>query len=274
MESSSAGLQTKTITDFVAEAPNEDVMALWEAFWGILTEIKDRVTAIMPVDPHPSSAAWSDYVVGDGAYEGSLNTYTGEQMEWFVHSWIGNRKASILDMNINIWLGPHIDVPHLCLVFGTIPRPFHYSDFIARKDLVANADYLERYYEDENAHSLEFGSDERFTWSVSHGAYMRAVASPVAYSYWTERDDAEIIDVLRERVMGRFERWLQLVDRAEEVPEPERAALSARDHYVRENCYRRDPMNALSAKFIGQEMVDQLVDLRLGKQQMEESARR
>ena len=118
-----ASQQIRTITEMVEAEPDVDVRESWTALWGILTEVKDRITAELPVERHASSADYDYYTAGD--FEGSLTTWTGPEVEWFVHSWIGNRTASILDMNINVWLGQHIDVPHLCLVFGTVPKTMH-----------------------------------------------------------------------------------------------------------------------------------------------------
>jgi hypothetical protein len=260
--------QVKTITEMLDEAPNVDVRGSWEALWGILTEIKDRLTAEFAVERHPSCDGYEYYEAG--GFEGSLNTYTGPEAEWLVHSWIGNRSASILDMNITVWLGPHIDVPHLCLVFGTVPHLFHYSDFIARRDIGVDADYVQRYYEPENADFLAFRGDERFTWNVSHGSYMRAIISPVGHSYMAERNP-DNIEALRGYVMKRVDRWLDLVRNATPVPEAEREALQERDHLLRTQCYTLDPMNALAVRAMGAETANAMIERRYGKQQLEES---
>ena len=257
--------QVKTITEMLAEEPDVDVRESWAALWEILTEVKDRITAELPVERHPSSAEYDYYTAGD--FEGSLTTWTGPQVEWFVHSWIGNRTASILDMNINVWLGQHVDVPHLCIVFGTVPHLFHYSDFIARRDLAVDADYLRRYYEPENDAYLALRGDDRFTWSVSHGTYMRAILSPVGHSYTAERTPANI-EALRGHVLARVDRWLEQVRTAPEVPEADRAVLRARDHVLREQTYTLDPMNALAEKFMGPETVQKMVRLRYGAEQL------
>ncbi len=257
--------QVKTITQMLEEAPDVDVRASWESLWGILSEIKERLLEEFPVERHPSCEGFEYYEAG--GFEGSLNTYTGPTAEWLVHSWIGNRSASILDMNITVWLGPHIDAPHLCLVFGTVPHLFHYSDFIARRDIGIDNDYVQRYYEPENEDYLAFRGDERFTWNVSHGTYMRAIISPVAHSYMAERNP-ENIEALKGYVMKRFERWLELVRAAPEVPAEERAALQERDHRLRTQCYTLDPMNALAVRAMGQETADTMVSLRYGAQQL------
>ena len=257
--------QVKTITQMLDEAPDVDVRATWQALWDILSEIKDRLVAEFPVERHPSSADYDYYQAGD--FEGSLSTFTGPQLEWFVHSWLGNREASILDMNINVWLGPHIDAPHLCIVFGTVPHLFHYSDLIARRDVGIDHDYVHRYYDPENDDYLAFRGDERFTWSVSHGAYMRAIISPVAHSYTAERTP-DNVEALKGYVLKRFERWLDYVRTAPPVPEDEQPALQARDHRLREQIYSLDPMNALAERFMGADTAQKMVKLRYGADQL------
>lgn len=265
--------QVKTITQMLDEAPDVDVRATWQALWDILSEIKDRLVAEFPVERHPSSADYDYYQAGD--FEGSLSTYVsaappddpGPRLEWFVHSWLGNRSASILDMNINVWLGPQVDAPHLCIVFGTVPHLFHYSDLIARRDVGIDHDYVQRYYEPENADYLAFRGDPRFTWSVSHGAYMRAIISPVAHSYTAERTP-DNVEVLKGHVLKRFERWLEYVRTAPAVPVEEQKALQARDHGLREQIYSLDPMNALAERFMGVETAQKMVRLRYGAEQL------
>ncbi|WP_244932144.1 hypothetical protein [Nocardioides sp. W7] len=264
--------QTKTIHEFLAEAPDVDSSELWAAFWEILSEAKDRITAELPVQAHPSGADLEYWATEDASYEGSLNPYTGdpdEGVEWLVHSWIGNRKASILDMNLQVWLGPHIDVPHLIIVFGTVPQIFFYSELTARRDLMTDVDYLNRYYDPLNESFLKLRGDDRFTWSVSHGTYMRAYLSPIAHSYTAERTE-DVVETLREVVRERVDTWLGWVRDAKPVPVEERAALRERDHRVRTLGYTMDPMNELSKKFLGAERVDELVATRAGLGQIRE----
>ena len=260
--------QVKTITQMLEEQPDVDVRATWERLWETLTSIKDRITAEFAVERHPSTAHLEHYEMG--GFEGSLNTYTGPEAEWFVHSWIGNRSASILDMNITVWLGQHVDAPHLCLVFGTVPQLFHYSDLIPRRDVAIDVDYLDRYYEQENAPFLALRGDARFTPNVSHGSYMRAVASPVCHSYMTERTP-DSVEAVCAYAVQRFESWLEMVRNAPAVPEAERAALRERDHRLRRLCYERDPMNVLAARAMGEDTAARMVQLRLGSEQMASS---
>lgn len=263
--SAGSSRQTKTIPEFFAEAPDTDSMEIWSAFWSILSEVRDRVGERFELTPHPSSAPFGSWTSGD--FEGSLNTATGSEAEWVVHSWIGNRRTGILDMNVQVWLGPQIDVPHLVIVFGTIPQIFHYADFQARRDLATDLDYHRRYYDSQNADFLRMRGDDRFTWSVSHGTYMRTIISPVGLSLVAERSD-DVVAMLRTEVMRRFETWLGWVDQADPVPAEERSALRARDHFLREHIYRLDPMNELAKKFMDADMVTELISARFGEAQL------
>ena len=259
--------ETKTIIEHFDENPDIDNTELFEEFWRILGDLRKKIETRFKVDRHSSCDGLEYYQTGDGSYEGSLNTFAGNEIEWLVHSWIGNRKNSILDMNLTVWLGPHIDVPHLGIVFGTIPKIYHYSDCLPRKDLTANYDYLAKYYEPFNDSYMKLRGDERFEWMVSHGSYMRAILTPIASSYSSERD-LSLIPVLEEYVRGLLDYWLSLVDSATEVDAEEREELRRRDHYVRQACYKYDPMNALSRRFLGDELTDKLVHARMGRQQI------
>lgn len=262
--------ETVTLDQMLDAAPNVDVRDTWQSFWESLSSIRERIeSALGPVQRHPSSAAYDYYQAGE--FEGSLSTFTGPRLDWFVHSWIGNRERSILDMNITAWLGPDIDVPHLCIVFGTVPLAYHYSDFLARRDLAADVDYLRRYYDPDNEDYLAVRGDPRLTWSVSHGTYMRAILSPVAHSYTAERNP-ETVDALRGYAEKRVDRWLSYVAAATPVPEAERPKLAARDRNLRRNCYSLDPMNALAERFMGADTARRMVALRMGAQQLDGTA--
>lgn len=260
--------QTKTITEYLEENPDVDNTEIFHEFWRILTDLRAKLEKKFSVRRHESSKGYEYYQTPDKSYEGSLNTFEGEEVEWMVHSWIGNRKASILDMNFTVWLGPQTDVPHLGIVFGTIPKIYHYSDCLPRCDLMTNCDYLQKYYEPFNQEYLKMRGDIRFEPMVSHGVYMRAILTPIAQNFSTTRD-LKIIPVLEEYVHKLFDYWLKMVENAEILPASAQKELQKRDHYLRQACYKFDPMNALSRKFLGDELTDTLVNARMGRSQIE-----
>ena len=113
--------ETKTIHEFLAENPNVDVSQAWERLWGIQKGIVERVKGRFDVELHPACEGRDYYAAPDGRMEGSFAGYTGPEVDWLVNSWIGNRKASILDINATVFLSQHVRVPHLTVIFGTVP---------------------------------------------------------------------------------------------------------------------------------------------------------
>ncbi|MDH3621623.1 MAG: hypothetical protein OER91_12060, partial [Gammaproteobacteria bacterium] len=260
---------TKTIDEFLAENPNVDVTPYWERCWGILSGVKERIAARFPNLEREENTRDRDYYTSpNGEWEGSMKAWSGEGMEWLVNSWLGNRKASILDMNATAFLGQETDVPHLVIVFGTIPNLFFYADYTPRRDLMADVDYLDRYYGDEvNQWYLGLRGHENFQWAVSHGNYMRALTNPVTQSLMGDLDN-DNIDILEKYVDEKVTRWIDWIDAATPVPEADRAALQQRDHTVREMGYARDPMNKLAVQVFGEGQVDAMVEMRMGREQM------
>lgn len=265
--------ETKTIMEFLSENPNVDVSRAWERCWGIHSKIVERVQARFPVARHHSCEGEEYFSSPDGQMEGSFQAYTGEQMDWLVHSWIGNRRASILDMNATAFLSQDNRVPHLCVIFGTIPRLYFYAEYTPRVDLRTNYDYLLKYYEPVNAEFLKFRSDPTWTRFVSHGTYLRALMSPCATSSHAELNDDNIGTC--EKYLETFiDRWFRWLDEAEEVPHEQRAAQQEYDYKVRELGYRTDPMNVLPQKIFGQQEFERRLNMRIGVTQMAETRNR
>ncbi len=261
---------TKTIMEFLAENPNVDVSQAWERCWGIHTKIIDRVRDRFPVERHHSTEGEDYFTSPDGQMEGSFTAYTSPQVDWLVHSWIGNRKASILDMNATVFLGQETRVPHMVIIFGTIPKLYFYAEYTPRVDLRTNLDYLKKYYEPANEGFLKFRADPNWTRFVSHGTYLRSLMSPVATSCTAELNDENISTC--EKYLETFvDRWFRWLDDAETVPEEERAAQQEYDFTVRELGYRTDPMNVLTQKIFGDAEFNRRLDMRCGMTQMAEA---
>jgi len=265
--------ETKTLDEFLAENPNVDVSRYWERCWGILTALKQKITTRFPhLSQHPSTFDREYYTSPNGEFEGSYAAWTGNGVEWLVNSWIGNRKASILDMNTTAFLGQETDVPHLVIVFGTVPKLFCYCDYTPRKNLLTDVAYLDKYYGPEvNDWYMKLRSHPNFHWSVSHGSYMRALINPATQSLMGELND-ENISIFESYLHEMVDRWLGWLDKATPVPEAERAELQRTDHIIREMSYRRDPMNKLAANVFGQAEVEKMIELRMGKAQIDANA--
>lgn len=268
-----SGSETKTIMEFLAETPNVDVSRAWERCLGIHSKIVDRVRARFPTERHPQNAGQDYWTSPDKQIEGGFWGYTGPKVDWLVYSWLGNRKASLLDMNATVFLGQETRVPHVCVIFGTIPKLYFYAEYVPRLDLRTHYDYLLKYYEPANEDFLKFRSDPNWTRFVSHGTYLRALMSPIAVSSHAELNDGNIDTC--EKFLGRFmDRWFRWLDEAEEVPVEERAAQQDYDYTVRELGYRTDPMNVLPQRVLGAEEFNRRLEMRIGTQQMAETRSR
>lgn len=263
---------TKTIDQFLTENPDVDVSKAWERSFSILTDIKNRIAErFSELELDPDCEGREYYTSPNGEFEGSMQAWSGKGIEWLVNSWIGNRKASILDMNATAFLGQETDVPHFVMVFGTIPKLFFYFDLIPRSDIRTDEEYLDKYYGGEaNTDFLELRGHPNFQWSVSHGQYMRALLSPSAISMSAELTD-ENMDVLEDFAYRFLNRWLGWLDNAQPVPAEKRTELQRYDHKVRELGYRLDPMNKLAAQVFGEDQVETMIDVRMGKAQMEKN---
>ena len=258
----------KTIHEFLADNPDQDVSGQWERCWAIHSRIAERIIERFDARLHPISEGADYYQAADGKMEGSFFGYTGNDMDWFVRAWIGNRKASLIDMNINVALGQGTQVPNLMLIFGTVPNLLFYADYVPRVDLMVNEAYLKKYYDDANQDYLEFRSNTDFVWSASHGTAIRAMQSPVCSSYITELND-EHLDLCEAYLEKFVDRWFRWVDEAEPLPVDQRDAQQQYDFTYREMTNRLDPMNVLVSPIFGEEEGQRMLDRRGGIVQME-----
>ncbi len=260
----------KTIHEFLQDNPNVDVSKQWERCWNIHGKINERILGYFgDAKLHPISQGAEYYTSPDKQMEGSFFGYTGGGIDWYVRSWIGNRKASIIDMNINVALSQHIKVPNLMIIFGTVPKLLFYADYVARSDVKVDEAYVNRYYEGEaNADYLKFRANTDFVWSASHGPAIRGMQSPVCSSYITELSD-EHIDMCEAYLVKFVDRWFRWIDEAREVPLDERDALQTYDFTYRDYTNRSDPMNVLAERVFGPELGKHMLDRRGGHVQMD-----
>jgi hypothetical protein len=249
----------KGVVDFYDEAPEIDRRAIYEQMWSLSEELTARVMERFELTRDPSSDDLEHYGAepGEGA-RGQLRTYTGPEMDWFVHSWTGQPEKSFTNIHVTNWLGPHVRVPHLGYAFGTLPNVWFLIEYVPRSDLSVDLDSLDRYYEPVNERWLQIRSDDRFTAFVSRSLYIRQVMSETSFCYSCE-GTADDLATIRELAHGEMDRWLGWLDEAEPVPADERAALAERDLHVRRTTADRDPANELGERFFGKELTDRLV---------------
>ena len=97
---------------------------------------------------------------------------------------------------------------------------------------------------------------------------MRALTNPSTQSLMGDLTD-ENIDLMGDYAYRMLDHWLGWLDTAEPVPAEDRAALQAYDYKVRELGYARDPMNKLAEEVFGADQVETMLNIRMGREQME-----
>ncbi len=250
---------TRSLMDTIAARPGVDNQQTFDALWGMLGALFDKVAARFELQPDASTADLQPYHAIDGSGAGgNLSTFSGPEVDWLVFSWVGNPKASFSNMHLTVSLSSKIDAPHLGLAFGTAPHLFFYMDFIPRKDLAANPSYMDSYYKELNEEHLRLHENPAFTAFVSRSLYMR-VTQTAASLCFTAEDSAENLATLRDTSARMVAQWLANVEKAPAMPLAERPALAARDESVRRAIAERDPMNALVERMYGAELTAKLV---------------
>ncbi|MHC5740449.1 MAG: red chlorophyll catabolite reductase [Nostoc sp.] len=243
------------------QQPNVNSTTLSEQLWGLTNELRQKIDARFELHPDPSVENLQQYSTLDGNMKGSLTAFSGKDIDWLVHSRLGNsEKSNFSTMRLTTWLKSHIQVPHLAFEFGTLPNGniLFYVDYIARTELLTDLAYLDRYYEPVNPTFLKLQEDSRLKVFTSKSAYIRLFQSPVSLCY-TGAPTFETLELTRALAHETLDRWLTWVDADEPVPEDAREALAARDLSLRRISAERDPGNKFAAQIFGSELTDKLV---------------
>ncbi|MCM6771924.1 oxidoreductase [Nocardia sp. CDC159] len=247
------------VEQMVDATARTDVTETFEEWQRLLAALKTRIDERFELHRDPSTADLESYGDPEQGASGRLAAYSGPEIDWLVHSWIGDPRTGFVNMHLTAWLGPHIRVPHLGCALLLWPQGWFYVDAIARADLIGEADYYDRYYLDADEPWLSFKADHPdFTWFTSRTGFIRASLSPTAYCY-SFPPTRPNLDTVAEILTARVDQWLGWVDAAEPVPAAERPALAARDLAIRRNIAERDPANVMGRRMFGDELTDRLV---------------
>lgn len=237
-----------------------DNTAVFEYLWNLTKELRQKLDARFETHPDPSTKDLHSYSAQVGAAHGSLNTFSGAEIDWLVHSWLRDPISGFSNMHLTVWLKPHIRVPHLACAFSTFPQLgiLFYMDYIPRTDLFIDLEYLDRYYEPVNQTYLRLQGDSRFEPFISKTLYIRQAQSHTSLCY-TFPEHEETLALVGTVAHEMLDRWLSWVDTAEVVAESARPALAERDLFVRRTIAERDPDNQVAVRFFGEAMTDKLV---------------
>lgn len=249
------------VQDIFDERQETDASAAFETLWSITGEIMDKLKVRFELQRDPSTSNLDSYRGSTQYPAGHLAAYSGPEIDWLVHSWIGNPPRGFTNMHVTVWLGPHVRVPHLGIAWGTLPDLWFYIDFNPRSDLMIDTAALEKYYEPLNDEFLELRADEGLAPFTSRALYVRQALSDVAICFTTpERTyDEKRLEQIRTLAHKRTDLWLKWLAEAEEVPVCERRQLAAEDLIRRRNIAEKDPANVMAVRFFGDEMTNRLV---------------
>jgi hypothetical protein len=254
----------ESVEELVARSPDRNNREIFLAMWSVLSELKERIAQRFRLELEPSVRDLSAYGSPDGSTQGHLAAYGGDEIDWMIHSYMGTPEKSFSNMHLTVWLGPQVRVPHFGMALGTIPNLFCYLDFIPRVDLMADVEYLDRYYEPLNGLYLAFEQDPEFRPFVSRSLYMRQAQSRTSLCYSTD-PHLDRLNKISKAAHKVLDQWFKHLDQAHRVDPKEQAALAERDLLIRRTISDRDPANVMGAKIFGQTLTDRLVGVLWGK---------
>ena len=248
---------TRSIAQIHDAAGPTDTTEEFNLLHAALGGLADQMKARFELTLDPSVEEFDSYGAPDGP-TGSIKAYTGPEVDWMIHSWIGDPAKGFTNLHLTCWLGPHTWVPHFGMAVGTLPDYWYFVDFVPRKDPLVEADYVDRYYEPDNAQYMEMRHEPGFSPFVSQNLYVRQAVSHTAMCFVVERTPEHLARML-ELAQGRLDRWFAHLDAGDPVDPAERAALAARDLRIRRNVADRDPANIMGVRYFGEDMTERLV---------------
>ncbi|WP_433382767.1 oxidoreductase [Actinoplanes sp. CA-142083] len=246
------------VEDMVDGSPVVDVHDTFHYYQELLAALKAKIDARFETTRDPSTAGLETYGTYPDGPGGSLAAYSGPEVDWLVHSWLGNPGASFANLHLTCWLGPQVKVPHLGIALLVWPGGWFYLDSVPRVNLVEDGAYFDQYYAPLDEEWLALRADPQFEYFVSRAGFIRASLSPTAYCYSFERSQRNL-EIVSAKAHAHVDRWLEWVDAAERVPAEEQAALAATDLTIRRNIAERDPANVMGVRFFGEETTTKLV---------------
>lgn len=249
----------KSIQEHLDESPATDNTSTLGRLWGVMGELRAKLLARFELQPNPDTDELRAYASADGRLRGEMLTFRGPEIDYLVNSWIGNPALGFTNLHLNVWLKPHLRVPHLGIVFGTIPDLFFYADYVPRADMWADLEHLDRYFEPLNPRYLQLRGDARLKPFVSQSTYIRQAQSPSALAYTAAVND-DTLALVSAAAHEMLDRWLGWMEQPEVTPEADRAALAERDLAIRRANGQRDPANAIGVRAFGADYARRLLE--------------
>lgn len=250
---------TKLIQEILAESEPVDNSEVLARLWGVMGELMAKVNGRFQLAPNPKTEQFLNYAAPGGQVQGEMHTFTGPEIAYLANTWLGNPTGGFLNLHLNIWLPPQYRVPHLGIVFGTIPDLFFFTDYPPRADMWQDIAHLDRYYQSTNQQIIEVYATEGVTPFISQSAFIRQAASPAALCFTTKLSEGSLA-LVSQLAHQRLDQWLAWLEEPEFTPEAEIEAIARRDYQIRLACGQRDPANPIGEKLLGKETAVQLLE--------------
>lgn len=249
---------TTSVVDLVEQAGVIDNQVTFDRLWSIVGDLRTKMDPLLQLTQDPSSDQFHVVLNPAGEHIGMVDGFTGPDVDWAIHSWIGQAHTGFTNIHLTVWNGAHIKTPHLGIATGTFPLPWLLLDYPMRFDLAIDVEHLDRYYEPGNERWLEVHERDDVSQFISRSLYVRQVVSHTGILFRCEAGK-EQFDLIERLAHEHVDRWLGWMSDPEPTPESEREALAARDLALRKNIAVRDPANPLGDRIFGPELADQLI---------------
>lgn len=253
-----SGDEVKSVVEMFDSQPKVDKTEVYDRLWKLAGELRAKFDKRFTFELDPSCENLDHYGATDKGPRGSLKTYTGDELDWFVHSWVGDPEESFTNIHVTGWLGNQIKVPHIGFAYGTLPNLWFMIEYMPRTDLSVDLESLDRYFEPVNDKYLEMRNDPRFDYFLSRSLYVRQVMSETSVVFLCDETD-ENLDLISTLSHDALDQWIGWVDDAEPTPADEREHLAWRDEQIRKNTSERDPANVIAQRFFGEEKAAELI---------------
>lgn len=248
---------TRSIEQIHDQAGPTDTSAEFEALRDAMGAMCEKVAARFELTRDASTEPLEAYG-GSGGPGGRLRAYSGPEVDWALHTWMGVPESGFTNLHLTVWLGPQVRAPHFGMAWGNLPDYWFFVDYIPRVDLLCDYDYLQQYYGCHNDEYMALRDEPGFSPFVSRNLLIRQSVSNTAHCFVCERTPRSF-ERMVELANARLDQWLRFVDEAEPVPAAEQAALAERDLLVRRTIAEKDPANAMGVRFFGEQLTEQLV---------------
>ena len=80
---------TQSLVDLLAAQPDVDTTGWFGKLWDITHELSKKLADRFELKPDGSTEEFANYTSLDGNAKGSLSTFVGPEVDWLVHSHIG-----------------------------------------------------------------------------------------------------------------------------------------------------------------------------------------